>query len=135
MIISPEQTLLLMFDHLDEGRYDALLALMTPDAVWHRRGQCLRGPAQIRAALQERSTTQRIRHLATNLLQRSATPDEVSYSNYLTALKFDDGQVRTGPVTVPGFFRMAHVTTRLVRVADAWRIAEQAIVTEFEFAQ
>lgn len=129
----PEQTLLAMFDHLDEGEYEGLLSLMTPDAVWHRRGQRLQGHAQIRAALQERSGTQRIRHLVTNVLQRPGSDDEVNISCYLTALKHDDGQVHAGPVGVRGFFRMARVTTRLVRVDGAWRIAEQAIVTEFEF--
>lgn len=130
----PEQTLLAMFDHLDEGEYEGLLSLMTPDAVWYRRGQRLQGHAQIRAALQERSATQRIRHLVTNVLQGSGSDDEVNISCYLTALKHDDGQVHSGPVHVRGFFRMARVTTRLVRVDGAWRIAEQAIVTEFEFA-
>jgi ketosteroid isomerase-like protein len=133
--MSPEQTLLWMFDHLDEGRFDALLALMTPDAVWHRQGQRLEGHAQILASLNERSPTTRIRHLATNLLQRSATDDEVHISLYLTALKHDDGQPRSGAVTVRSAFRMAYVTTRLVRVAGAWRIAEQVIVPEFLFAQ
>ncbi len=132
--MNPEQTLLTMFDHLDEGHDEGLLSLMTPDAVWHRRGKRLQGHAQIRAALQERSHTQRIRHLATNLLQRSGSDHEVTINCYLTALKFDDGQVHTGPVNVHGFFRMARVTTRLVRVDGNWRIAEQAIVTEFEFA-
>ncbi len=132
--MSPEQTLLTMFDHLDEGQHESLLSLMTPDAVWIRRGQRLQGHAQIRAALQERSPTQRMRHLATNLLQRSASDDEVYVSNHLIALKFDDGQAHTGPVTVHGFLRMARVNTRLVRMDGAWRIAEQVIVTEFEFA-
>lgn len=131
--MDPEQTLLAMFDQLDQGNDEGVLSLMTADAVWHRRGQRLHGHGQIRAALQERSPTQRIRHLATNLLQRAANGDEVNISCYLTALKFDDGQPHSGPVGVRGFLRMARVDTRLVRVHGAWRIAEQAIVTEFEF--
>lgn len=132
--MSPEQTLLAMFDDLDQSDYPGLLSLMTPDAVWHRRGQRLQGHAQIEAALRERSTTQRVRHLATNLLQRAGSADEVHISCYLTALKHDDGGLHEGPVPVQGFFSMARVTTRLVRVQGAWRIAEQAIVTEFQFA-
>ena len=31
--MSPDQTILAMFDHLDERRYDALLGLMAPHAV------------------------------------------------------------------------------------------------------
>ena len=131
--MSPEQTLLAFFDHLDERRYDALLSLMTPEAVWHRQGQRLQGHAQILAALQQRSNTQRIRHLVTNLLQRSAGDDEARFSHYMTALRHDDGALHAGPVAIAGPFRMSLVTTHLVRVAGAWRIAEQALAPECEF--
>lgn len=133
--MSPEQTILAMFDHLDERRYDALLSLMAPQAVWHRQGQRLQGHAQILAALLQRSGTQRIRHLVSNLLQRSASSDEAQFSHCMTALKFDDGQVHAGPVTISGPFSMSFVTTQLLRLDGAWRVAEQAIVTEFEFRQ
>ena len=132
--MTPEQTILAMFDHLDERRYDELLSLMTPQAVWHRQGKRLQGHAQILAALNERSATQRIRHLVTNLLQRSAGDDSASFSHYMTALRFDDGQAHDGPVTVRQPYRMSLVTTQLVRTGGVWRVAEQAIVTEFEFS-
>lgn len=132
--MSPEQTLLAMFDHLDNRRYDALLSLMVPGAVWHRQGMRLQGHAQILAALRERSPTQRIRHLVTNLLQRSATPDAAQFTHYMTALKFDDGRVHTGPVTIDGPLRMSLVTTQLQRIEGTWRVTDQAIVTEFDFA-
>ncbi len=132
--MNPEQTLLSMFDHLDQSDYESLLSLMTPDAVWHRRGQRLQGREQILSALNERSKTQRIRHLATNLLQQPVGDAECHISCYLTALKHDDGQVHTGPVPVRGFFSMARVTTRLVRADGRWRVAEQAIDTEFQFS-
>ncbi len=132
--MSPDQTILAMFDHLDERRYDALLGLMAPHAVWHRQGQRLQGHGQILAALQQRSDTQRIRHLVTNLLQRSLSADEAEFSHYMTALKFDDGKPHVGPVAISGPFRMSLVSTRLQRLDGDWRVAEQAIVTEFEFA-
>ena len=132
--MTPEQTILAMFDCLDEQRYDALLALMAPDAIWHRQGKRLQGHAQILAALRERSATQRIRHLITNLRQRSASDNEAEFSHYMTALRYDDGRSHSGPVTIPGPFRMSLVTTRLVRPAGVWHVAEQAIVTEFDFA-
>ena len=134
MTLTPEQTVLAFFDHLDERRYEELLSLMAADAVWHRQGKRLQGHAQIRAALQERSNTQRIRHLVTNLLQRSVSSDEARFSHYMTALRHDDGQTHTGPVTIQGPFRMSLVDTRLQRLGGVWCVAEQAIVTEFEFA-
>lgn len=123
-----------MFDHLDERRYEDLLTLMTPDAVWHRQGKRLEGHGQILEALLERSATQRIRHLVTNLRQRRAGPDQVLCTHYMTAFRHDEGRVLTGPPTIAGPFRMSLVTTRLVQRDAAWQVAEQTIVTEFEFA-
>ena len=138
MTLTPEQTVLAFFDHLDERRYGELLSLMAPDAVWHRQGKVLQGHAQIRSALQERSNTQRIRHLITNLLQRSASDSdsdsEARFSHYMTALRHDDGEPHTGPVTIQGPLRMSLVNTRLQRRGGAWCVVEQSIVTEFEFA-
>jgi hypothetical protein len=42
---------------LDEGRYGELLALMSPEAVWHRQGRILRGhrnPRRARALQHQR---------------------------------------------------------------------------------
>ena len=122
-----------MFDCLDERRYGELVSLMTEDAIWHRQGQSLRGHAQILAALAQRSPTQRIRHLVTNLLVRAASADEIHCSHYMTALRYDDGQERRGPLRIDGPFRMSVVTSRLVNHDGTWRVAEQAIATEFEF--
>ena len=133
MIDRPEQTVLRFVDCLDEGDYAPLVSLMTGDAVWHRQGKTLRGHDEILAALHERSATQRIRHLVTNLLQRSETPTETSFTHYMTALRHDSGVAVQGPVTIVGAFRMSRVSTRLVRAGGQWLIAEQAIVPEFEF--
>ena len=45
-----------------------------------------------------------------------------------------DGQAHDGPVTVRQPSRMLLVTTQRVLTGGGWRVAEQAIVTEFEFA-
>lgn len=133
--MSPESVILQIFDHLDERRYGALLSLMTPDAVWVRQGIHLRGHAQIRAALEERSPTQRIRHLITNLLQRAGDGQHAEFSHYMTALRHDDGEVHRGPVRIAGAFRMSVVNTMLVCTGGTWQIAAQTIAAEFEFAQ
>ena len=133
MIDRPEQTVLRFVDCLDEGDYAQLVSLMTGDAVWHRQGRTLRGQGEILAALHERSATQRIRHLVTNLLQRSEAPTETSFTHYMTALRHDSGVAVQGPVVIAGAFRMSRVSTRLVRAGGHWLIAEQAIVAEFEF--
>ena len=133
MIDRPDQTVLRFVDCLDEGDYGQLVALMTSDAVWHRQGRTLRGRDEILAALHERSATQRIRHLVTNLLLRSETPTETAFTHYMTALRHDSGVAVQGPVAIAGPFRMSLVGTRLVLDGGRWLIAEQAIVAEFEF--
>ena len=66
--------------------------------------------------------------------QRSVSDDAASSSHSMTALRDDDGQAHDGPVTVRQSFRRSLVTTQLVRTGGGWRVAEQAIATEFEFA-
>jgi pimeloyl-ACP methyl ester carboxylesterase len=54
---------------------------------------------------------------------------------YMTAYRFDDGSMRTPPVTIEGPFRVSLVNTRFLRDRGQWRIAEQRITPEFEFAK
>lgn len=63
-----ENQILLFFRYLDEQQYEALVALLAPDAVWHRQGKVLQGPSQVHAALMQRSLTMKIAHIITNLV-------------------------------------------------------------------
>jgi SnoaL-like domain len=121
------------FYFLDERRYEDLLALMREDAVWHRQGKVLKGRAAILAALEERSRTQRIRHVITNVFLDKEDEKTASLIAYMTAYRFDNGSVTTGSVTIDGPFRFLLVRTQFVREAGKWRIAEQAATPEFEF--
>ena len=117
---------------LDEGRYGELLALMSPEAVWHRQGRILRGHPQIRAALEERSSTQRIRHVITNAFLDKADDERAELRAYMTAYRFDDGKPSSGPVVIDGPFRLSLVRTRFARCGGEWRIVEQSLAPEFE---
>ena len=123
------------FYYLDERRYEDLIGLMQPDAVWHRQGRALRGLDAVRAALNERSATQRIRHVVTNGFVEQADAQAATYVAYMIGYRYDDGTVREPPLTISGPLRMLLVRTRFVRQPDGrWLIGETSAVPEFEFA-
>lgn len=124
------------FHCLDERRYDEMLAMMRPDAVWLRQGKRLAGHAQIRAALDERSASQRIRHVVTNGFVEREDAAGADYNAYMLGYRYDDGTPRQPPLTIAGPVRMLLIKTRFVREAGgAWRIQEMSAIPEFEFAQ
>ncbi len=120
--------------YLDERRYADLVAMMKPDAVWHRQGKHPKGHREILAALEERSRTQRIRHVITNSFVDSSGDGSATVKGYMIAYRFDDGTVRQPPLTIDGPLSMLLMTTRFVREDDGkWLIAEQSAEPEFQF--
>lgn len=119
--------------YLDEQRYEDLVALMRPDARWHRQGKILEGHAAVLAALHERPRTQIIRHLITNTFLDRASDGEATLRAYLTAYRYDDGTPRKPPVSIGGPFRILLVQKRFVREGSSWLIAESIGTPEFEF--
>ncbi|CAN5512913.1 hypothetical protein BH09PSE5_BH09PSE5_20200 [soil metagenome] len=123
------------FHCMDEQRYSDMLAMMVPDAVWHRQGKRLAGHDQIRAALNERSTSQRIRHVLTNGFVEREDSEGADYVAYMIGYKYDDGTTRQPPLTISGPMRMLLLNTRFVRRLDGdWLIQETSAIPEFEFA-
>jgi hypothetical protein len=122
-----------LFFCLDESRYDTLAGLFDAAGVWHRQGEVLAGTEQILHAMRQRSTTQRIRHVISNCFIESGSRDCANLVAYMTAYRFDDGTMRTGPVAISSPFRISLVRASLRRTDDAWKIAELNLVPEFEF--
>lgn len=121
------------FYYLDERRYKDLIDLMRVDCVWYRQGKVLTGHPQVMAAMEERSTTQIIRHIVTNAFLDQANEDEAALTAYLTAYKYDDGSPRTPPVTIDRPFRLLLVKKQFVREGGRWLIAACSATPEFEF--
>lgn len=119
--------------YLDERRYKDLVGLMRPDGVWHRQGKILAGHTQVLAAMEERPTTQIIRHTITNAFLEHESENEAALIAYLTAYRYDDGSPRKPPVTIDGPFRLLLVKKRFVREGGRWLIAECSGTPEFEF--
>ena len=55
-------------------------------------------------------------------------------SCYLTAYRHDDGQAKSGPPSISSPYLLLVVTARFERVEQGWRIQEQVMKREFEFA-
>jgi hypothetical protein len=118
---------------LDESRYPELVAAFRNDGVWHRQGKTLTGHAQILAAMRERPSTLRTRHVITNHFLSESDANSATLIAYMTAFRFDDGTTRQGPYPIDGPFRFNLVKIRFAREGGAWRIAEQWSEPEFEF--
>jgi|HubBroStandDraft_5_1064220.scaffolds.fasta_scaffold64806_2 hypothetical protein len=128
------QLLFRFYYWFDSFRYEEMVALFLPDGVWHRAGKVLRGREEIIAILRERSTTQRVRHVLTNVLVDAVDAANASVVLYLTAYQFDSGQPVNTPPTITSPSLLLLVTATLVKTSDGWLIAEQRTTREFEFA-
>lgn len=120
--------------YLDERRYQDLVDMMRPDAIWHRQGKVLRGHDQALAALNERTTSLVIRHIITNTFLEQESDSDARLIAYLTAYRYDDGKPTTKrPLTIDAPYRVLLIKKRFVRHDDRWWIAESEGTTEFEF--
>src|SRR5262249_1989469 len=61
------QLLIRFFNEFDAWRYREMVKLFAPEGVGHREGGAVGGPVAILAALEQRSTTQTVRHVVTNV--------------------------------------------------------------------
>ena len=91
------QVLTRFFNYFDQWRYEDMADLFAEDGVWRRQGRALAGRAAILAALAERSTTQRVRHVVTNLQIDVVDPDTAASLLYVTAYRHDSGAKQTEP--------------------------------------
>ena len=120
------------FYHLDEFQYEALVALMEPDARWHRQGKVQRGAAESLAALAQRSRTQRIRHVITNVQVTELDSSDAKSIAYMTVYKHDDGVDAPPPRAIAGPAGVLLVSTHFRRHGDRWLVAEMNGTPEFQ---
>jgi hypothetical protein len=118
------QVLTRFFNYFDQWRYEDMADLFAPDGVWHRQGKALQGRAAILAALAERSTTQWVRHVVTNL-----QIDVVDVTPY----RHDSGAKQTEPPRIRAPYLLLVVPGRLRRTDAGWKIASMEMNREFEF--
>jgi hypothetical protein len=127
------QVLTRFFNYFDQWRYDDMADLFAADGVWHRQDQALTGRAAILAALAGRSTTQRVRHVVTNLQIDVADPDTAASLLYVTAYRHDTGAREAQPPRIRAPYLLLVVPGRLRRTDAGWRIVRMEMNREFEF--
>jgi len=110
---------------MDRRRYEALAALFTPDGVFDRVGQVLRGRAAIQEALAARSVDLRTRHLCAS--PRFSDVESTTARALVYCVNF----VGRGDIEgVPSIHGMAQGAVlefedRYERTPEGWRIAER----------
>jgi SnoaL-like domain len=127
------QVLTRFFNDFDQWRYADMADLFAPDGVWHRQGQALAGRAAILAALAERSTTQRVRHVVTNLQIDVIDADTAAALLYVTAYRHDSGAKQVDPPRIRTPYLLLVVPGWLRRTEAGWKIVRMEMNREFEF--
>ena len=118
----------------DQFRYDDMVGLFLSDGTWHRAGKALKGREAILAALHERSATQRVRHVITNVLVDAVDETTAEAVLYVTAYHHDSGVEDGPPPRIKSPYLLLVATATLVKTGETWRIAVQTMKREFEFA-
>jgi len=118
---APINTVTRFFRHLDDGAFDALIALMHPKGVWLRQGEALDSAQTILAAMARRSPTRRVHHLLTNLYVEDCDHGVV-VAGYMLGVQHDCGVPPTGPSPLQGIGSIRSFRAELRMTAQGWRI-------------
>ena len=127
------QLLIRFFNEFDAWRYREMVKLFAPDGVWHRQGRALRGTDAILAVLEQRSTTQTVRHVVTNVQVTVLDADTAKSLLYVTAYQHDTGEHAIAPPVIRSPSLLLEVPGELVRTEDGWRISSLTMTRVFEF--
>ncbi|MGS0754059.1 nuclear transport factor 2 family protein [Roseateles sp. GG27B] len=122
-----------LFYFLDESSDVDLLELFALDGIWLRQGKRLVGREQIKLALAERSTTQRIRHVISNGFIESQTQGLIQFVAYMTAYRFDDGVRHSGLLEISRPLRLSVVRAAIRQAEGDFEFEALSITPEFDF--
>ncbi len=121
------QALHVFISHLDERRYDALVATFAPGGRWLRQGRWLEGRAAILEALAARPAGMRVRHVMSNAWVRPLEGGDVHQEAYMTAYRQGEAE------PVASLFRINRVSSVWRRCGEGWELVEQQLIPDLEF--
>lgn len=127
------QILVRFFNEFDAWRYREMVKLLAPDGVWHRQGRALKGADAILAVLEQRSTTQTVRHVVTNVEVTALDADRAKSLLYVTAYQHDTGEKAAAVPVIRSPSLLLVVPGELVRTQDGWKISSLTMTRVFEF--
>ncbi len=127
------QKLLTLFClYSDTRQYNKLVNLFTPDGVWYRLGEELRGHKKLRKALDARPLKALSRHVISNILVTAIDANHAESISYKSIYRHEEGEVLDKPVPLNGPKWVSVYTDKFFRTKDGWRITEKEGVTLFE---
>jgi hypothetical protein len=130
---SPVETVTKIFYYLDERRYDDILQLFMEDGQWRRKEKWRFGRADILASLNERPSTQIIRHVITNAHVEKQDDRSASVIAYMISYTFDDGKLHQSEVALNGPSNLYTMASELVLSDGQWKISSQDSTVIFTF--
>lgn len=133
LVVELQQLVFRYFYCLDELDYEGMLRLLSPDIHWSRLGIESRGIDEVRASLQGRSTTRRIRHVLTNNVMLERQGDRARGICYITSYMFENHQPVTEPPRIRSPFLMNVLHCGFTRRPEGWRISELKLDIQFRF--
>ncbi len=116
----------------DTRQYDKLMNLFTPDGVWFRLGEELRGHEKLRKALEARPLEALSRHIISNVLVTVIDEDHAESVSYKSIYRHEAGETLDKPVPLNGPKWVSVYTDKFARTDDGWRITEKEGTTLFE---
>lgn len=113
-----------MWAALDSGQYETVATSFAEDGVWHRQGKELKGPAMVRAAMDERSKGARTRHVVTNVLTTLQGEFAAEINFYMTVFSHagEPDAPLPAPMNLPNTVGLSRATLRLE--GTQWKITE-----------
>lgn len=129
----PIETVVKVFYYLDERRYDDILNLFMADGKWRRKEKWCLGRTDILASLNERPSTQMIRHVITNTHIESQDECSATVIAYMLSYTFDDGEPHQGEITINGPSKLFKMSSELVNIHGHWKITSQDSTVVFNF--
>ena len=112
-----------LFYALDTRDYHGVADCFHDDGVWLRQGKRLVGKKQMVEALELRSPTMVIHHVATKLTFHAESDTKGKMVCYLTAYRHDPGKAVDGPLPLSGPAQVGFCRGELTQVGGEWRLS------------
>lgn len=118
--------------HLDNRRYDEVVDLFTPDALYNPRGTPYRGRAEIMGYLNGRPATRRSRHVIANQLVRVVDERTAEGSCVLLYFVQEGAPADDVPAPLDGIELIGDYHDRFVLTEAGWRISRRIGTVVFQ---
>jgi len=130
---SPIETVTKVYYYLDERRYQDILSLFVEEGKWQRKEKWRVGRTDILASLNERPSTQIIRHVITNTHIEKQDERSATVIAYMLSYTFDDGNLHQGVTSISGPSKLFTMVADLVLTDGHWKVASLDSTVIFTF--